>query len=238
MSIPAFFARCLNKRLIAPGVYELRLQKPEGFTFLPGQFVLFDVPASGNPQDVQTRAYSIASAPSEEDLLFVIKLVPRGRASMWIEERVEPGMTISFKGPFGALLLDRKTDKPYLFIATGTGIAPFRSHILWSLEESHDTRPMHLIAGVVKRRDFFWEDQWKALEAEYPNLHAHASFLSGEPDWHVETGSVQERIRRIVKDPSNVSVYICGATEMVNNVQNLCHILGIPEQNIHTERYM
>ena len=128
--VPAFKTVCLSKTLIAPSVYELRLEKPASFDFKPGQFVLFDVPLLENEDDLQARAYSIASAPSESDLLFVIKLVPNGRASRWIEKRVSRGTAITMKGPFGAFTLDMDTAKAYLFIATGTGIAPLRSQIL------------------------------------------------------------------------------------------------------------
>jgi ferredoxin-NADP reductase len=75
-----FTTTCLSKRRIAPGVYELRFKKPETLAFIAGQFLLFDVPLAGKPDDIQPRAYSIASTPTENDLLFVIKLVPNGRA--------------------------------------------------------------------------------------------------------------------------------------------------------------
>ncbi len=235
--IRSFQSACLQKHLIAPGIYELRLSKPEGFTFLPGQFVLFDVPLIENLENIQTRAYSIASAPQEPDLLFVIKLMRGGRASRWIEDKVTTGTVFTLKGPFGKFTLDEGTTKPYLFVATSTGVAPFRSQILPVLQKGVTCR-IDLVAGVVRKEDFFWEEQWRALEEYYPNFRAHASFLSGEPDWHGETGSVQERISRLITDPSNVSIYICGATEMVQETKRLCVTLGVRKEDVHTEAYI
>lgn len=236
--IRSFQSTCLHKNRIAPGVYELHFSKPESFTFLPGQFVLFDVPLVGNPQDIQARAYSIASAPTEEILLFVIKLVPNGRASRWIDESVDAGTVISFKGPFGAFTLDKDTTKPYLFAATGTGIAPLRSQLLWTLEKQKDTRPIHLIFGVLRKEDLFWEETWKQLEHDHPNLHVHGSFLNGDADWHDERGSVQERVQNAVTDPSNVSVYLCGDPMTVTELKRLCLHQGVPKEDIHAEAYV
>ena len=143
MPVPIYTTTCISKSLIARGVYEFRFSKPEGFSFLPGQYVLFNVPLIDNPQDVQIRALSLASLPSEGELVFVAKIVPGGRASRWIEELLSPGVTATFLGPFGRFLLNTTTDKDFLFIATGTGLAPFRPMILQAL-----TPPPPRLAGL------------------------------------------------------------------------------------------
>jgi ferredoxin-NADP reductase len=162
----SFTIICRQKALIAPFVYELRCEKPLEFSFKPGQFVLFDVPLLDNAKDIQPRAYSIASAPFDPDLLFVIKLVQNGRASRWIEKALDAGTPVNVQGSFGAFTLDAAPGKPYIFIATGTGIAPLRSQILWALKEMKDTRQMHLLFGVLKPEDLFWADEWRKLEPE------------------------------------------------------------------------
>lgn len=234
----SFTTTCLRKQCIAPSVYELRFGKPATLTFKSGQFVLFDVPLLDNAANIQPRAYSIASTPLEQDLLFVIKLVPNGRASRWIEKALDAGTAVRMQGSFGAFTLDATPEKPYIFIATGTGIAPLRSQILWALKEQGDTRQMHLLFGVLKREDLFWTDEWRTLEKEHPNFHAHISCLSGDADWHRETGSLQERLPRILQAMSSPSVYICGAPVTVKELKEQCLALDIPKQDIHTESYM
>src|SRR5258708_6340459 len=130
MTLTTYTSVCTAKTLLARGVYEFRLTKPMGFTFKPGQFILFNVPLIVNPADVQTRAFSIASTPEESELLFVAKIIPGGRASRWIEEVMTVGTEVTFTGPFGNFVLDSTSEKDYLFLATGTGNAPFRSMIL------------------------------------------------------------------------------------------------------------
>lgn len=234
----SFVITCLHKELIAPSVYEIRFEKPAGFLFKAGQFALFDVPLVENINDIQPRAYSIASTPSEQDLLFIIKLVVNGRASRWIEKTLVVGMTIRMQGPFGAFTLDTASDKPYLLTAAGTGIAPLRSQILWALKEQKDTRPMHLLFGTLKHEDLFWTDEWQKLEKDYPNFHAHISCLSGEADWHGESGSLQERLPRILQSVASPHIYICGAPITVKELKEQCLTLGIPKLDIHFESYM
>ncbi len=234
----SFTTTCLQKQCIAPSVYELRFGKPESLSFKPGQFVLFDVPLIDDATDIQPRAYSIASTPSEQDLLFVIKLVPNGRASHWIESKLDAGMSVRMQGAFGAFMLDAAPEKTYIFIATGTGIAPLRSQILWALKEQKDTRQMHLFFGVLKREDLFWAEEWHALEVEYPNFHAHVSCLNGDADWHGETGSLQERVPRLVQTLSCPSIYICGAPVTVKELKEQCLSLGIPKPDVHFESYI
>lgn len=234
----SFTIICKRKTLIAPFVYELRCEKPAGFSYKPGQFVLFDVPLAEDANDIQPRAYSIASAPSEEDLLFVIKLVQNGRASRWIEHVLDAGTTIRMQGPFGMFALNTASEKPYLTIATGTGIAPLRSQIHWALKEQRDMRQIHLLFGVLKREDLFWTDEWRNLEDEYDNFHAHVSFLSGDTDWHGESGSLQERLPRTLEIIPTPTVYICGAPVTVKELKEQCLALGIPKADIHFESYV
>jgi len=234
----SFTGTCLQKTLLAPSVYELRCEKPTDFSFKAGQFVLFDVPLPDDPKNIQPRAYSIASASSENDLRFVIKLVPNGRASRWIEQVLDIGTSIHIQGPFGNFTLDVATDKPYLFLATGTGIAPLRAQILWALKVQVDERPMHLLFGVLKHDDLFWEEEWKNLEQEFPNFHAHISYLSGDADWHDERGSIQDRFVSLLREMPHPSVYICGAPETVKELKQLCLQQNVPKNEIHSEMYV
>lgn len=149
MPTPTFHTTCTRNAPIARDVYEFACKKPEGFTFQPGQFVLFSVPLVDNQADVQPRAFSIASSPEESDLLFVAKMKEGGRASRWILETLKPGTPVTMQGPMGLFLLDRTTQKDILFICTSTGVAPFRSMIMDTLYGS----PLRGSPGVMVRCD-------------------------------------------------------------------------------------
>ncbi len=239
MPTPTYAITCTRKTLVAPDVYEFVFTKPEGFTFKPGQFVLFDVPHPDNPEDVQTRAYSIASLPDEDHLFFIIKLMNGGRASTWLDTVVTEGTSCVMKGPFGIFLLDEKNEKSYVFVATGTGIGPFRCQLRHLLQKKRDTRPIHLVFGVRTKADVFWADFFTQLERAHPNFRFHLSLTSGEPDHHGHAGRVQTLIPKIVDDFANVQLYVCGAPEMVKEVKTLClEEWGMENKDVKVESYI
>ena len=238
MPVITYSTTCLRNERIAPDIWEFTLQKPEGFTFKPGQFVLFDVALIENPSDVQTRAFSIASTPNEQELLFVAKMLKGGRASRWIEEVLRPGVTVSMKGPFGRFLLDRETQNEYLFIATSTGNAPFRSQILSVLSEG-DTRRIDFVFGVRTEADLFWVTYFEDASKKYPNFFLHVALSQPSPAWTGHKGRVQTLVPQITKDFSRKTVYVCGSPDMTKELkERAMHQWGVDKKNLHVEGYI
>ena len=147
MPLPTYITTCTENKCIAHDVYEIRFTKPEGFNFKAGQYIMFQCPLVSDSSDCQARAYSIASAPEEAELLFVIKLVENGRMSCFIEQKLTEGTEIEMLGPLGIFSLKDEDTRDLLFVCTATGNAPFRS-ILKSALGAGDTRKMDLIFGV------------------------------------------------------------------------------------------
>lgn len=219
MPVPTFSITCTAKTLLAPGVYELVFAKPKGFAFKAGQFLLFDVPLLDDPHDLQTRAYSIASSPHEPDLLFVIKLIPGGRASAWFEKAVDVGAIVTAKGPFGAFTIDPALDCDLLLIGTGTGVAPYRSHVITLLKNMAWKRQIHLIFGVRHQADLFWMDLWNSLAIEHPQFHFHPAITGDDAAWQGQRGRVYDIAPKVIPDFSSVQIMACGAPQMVQSVK-------------------
>ncbi|MDA1209320.1 MAG: FAD-binding oxidoreductase [bacterium] len=238
MTIQKFHVPCLYNKHIATEIWEFALAKPEGFAFEAGQFVLFDVPTLDDPTDIQTRAFSIASSPDEEQLLFVAKILPDGRASLWITNGIKEGTTVSLQGPFGRFVLNTETKNDYLFVCTSTGNAPFRSQILHALHGG-DKRRMDLIYGVRSKDRFFWVEEFEALADTYENFHLHLSLSDPHEDWSKYRGRVQAVAEEVVKDFSQKSIYICGHPDMTNDVKRLClEEWGVQKSDLHVEGYI
>lgn len=245
MTTPTSTTPCLSNRPIARDVREVRLAKPQGFAFRPGQFVLFSVPLLENPADVQPRAYSIASAPEEQDLLFVLKLREGGRASRWCTEILKEGTAVAMQGPFGALLLDHSTAKDYLFLCTSTGIAPFRSMILDALktERCHHYgnphRKIDLLFGAWNEEGIFWADDFRRLAARHPSFRHHIVLDVPSPAWNSHRGHVQDITPQIVENCGRRSIYICGNPVMVDAAKQCClEQWGAPAEDVHVEGYI
>ncbi len=239
MPTPAYTIVCTRKLLMAPGVYELAFTKPEALAFQAGQFVLFDVPLIDNPTDTQPRAYSIASTPQEKELLFVIKLKAEGRASEWIEKVVTDGTAVRIQGPFGLFTVKPDASLQYVFMATGAGIAPFRSQVKWLLEEELFAGRLDLIFSVRLTTDLFWTETFSTLAAAYPNFHFHLSLTDFDAAWRGLQGRVQTILPTVLIDAAKAHVYICGAPEMVQDVKNECITkFGLAKTKVHAEGYI
>ena len=238
MAIPRFTTVCLSNRVIARDIYEFRLQKPEGFSFKAGQFVLFDVPLVENPLDIQTRAFSIASAPLEQDLLFVAKMKEGGRASRWIAEVVREGAPVTFQGPFGAFVLHPENTKDYAMICTSTGIAPFRSQLMESLGTG-DCRRMDLLLGVRSQEDLFWVEELQKLSQQYESFSLHIALSGADADWKGHRGRVQAVTHAAIPDIVARQIYVCGNPSMTLEMKKLCvEQWGIDRKELHVEGYI
>ncbi len=225
---------------MAPGVYELRFRKPEGFSFQAGQFVLFDTPHPDNPPHIQPRAYSIGSAPSEDELIFAVKLTPGGRFSRYTEEKLNVGGVMTMKGPLGLFVLKpEQQKKPYLFIATGAGNAPFRSQIKWLLEEKKETRQVDFVFGVRFQRDLFWHEEFEQLAKRFANFHFHPTLSGDEPAWQGLKGRVVPVVSQTIKYLPDVHLFVCGAPPMVQDVKKVAlEHWGVPKAEVHAEGYI
>ncbi len=239
MPVPTYTVRCTENTLIARDVYQVRFAKPEGFMFKPGQFILFDVPHPDNKEDIQARAYSIASTPDEPDLLFAIKLTPGGRMSRWLVEKITPGKSsFVMKGPFGTFVVDPNPDRELLFLCTSTGNGPFRSQIKAALEAG-DRRPMDLIYGVRSEEDLFWEQEFTQLANQYDTLSLHFCLSQGSDAWTGHRGRVQTLIPQVVRDFSRKSLYACGSPVMTKEIKELALTQwGMTKKDVHVEGYI
>lgn len=237
MTTPSYTIACTRKFEVAPGVLEIAFQKPEGFTFKAGQFVLFDVPMITRPSDIQPRALSLASSPDEPELLFVAKLKASGRLSEWAEKMLTVGSKALVKGPFGLFTL-RPGDREILFVATGAGLAPFRGQIPHALTHG-DTREMHLVFGVRTEADLFWVKIFEDLASKHSNFKLHLCLSGGSESWTGFRGRVQAKLPALIPNPLAIDLYICGAPEMVADVKKMAtEALKMPKANVHAEGYI
>lgn len=237
MPTPTFTTTCLYNKQIANDVWEFRLEKPEGFLFKAGQFVLFETPLIDDPEDTQPRAFSVASAPDDTSLLFVAKMKQGGRASRWISESLKEGSEVTFQGPFG-LFVHKDTDTDCLFVGTSSGIAPFRSQILDRHHRNLEGK-MDLLFGVRAEEDLFWVEEFQSLEQEIPSFTLHLALTKPSTDWNGQTGRVQQVIPQLGLDLTNRSIFICGNPEMTKEVKDLClGEWGVEKGRVHMEGYI
>lgn len=238
MPIPEYTVECKKSELVAENIYELQFAKPEGFTFKPGQFIMIDVPLLDNPEDIQPRAYSIASTNEEGHITLAVRIKEGGRAGDWIVKQLKQGTQARIQGPLGVFGFNPSTPKEYLLICTGAGLVPFRSMLKTALAEGED-RKIDLVFGAYTEKDILWREEIDALAKQYPNFSWHIALSDADDSWQGHRGFVQSLVPSIAPDCSQKSVYVCGNPLMAKDVKQHClEDWGVPKEDFHMEGFI
>lgn len=220
---------------LTPTVRTFRFRFPEDkwIPFKAGQFCMVHVPKELKPLK---KAYSICSAPFEEGYLdLCIKLVEGGYATNWFW-RLKEGDEITLTIPYGGFTIKEPLDYDFVFVATGTGLAPLRSMIKTLLREGCG-RPMTLIFGVRYENEVLYADEFRELEKKHPNFKFIPT-ISRPKDWKGEVGYVQEKLKKYVTDPKGKEIYVCGLIPMIEAVQKAAEEIGFDKKQVHFEKYV
>jgi len=204
--------------------------------FVPGQWL--SLKASTPEGEEITRAYSIASAPSNDNrFAFCLNRVQDGFMSNHLCDLRE-GAEISFQGPFGSFIL-RPPLRDTVFIATGTGIAPFRSMLHWLLADParHEGKQFWLLFGVRFEQDIYYREEFERLAAQHDTLHFLPTLSRGAAEWKGLRGYVQQHLPEIVGSRADMHAYICGLDKMVSANRSLLKSLGWDRKQILYEKY-
>jgi NAD(P)H-flavin reductase len=203
---------------------ELTLVEPSRIAFAPGQFVSFEIARQNFPVPA-TRAYSIASAPSRPITIeLLVNRVPGGTGSEYLF-RLREGDRTTFSGPFGSFVLG-SSSRDVLFVATGTGIAPFRS-MLWALADVASTRQISLLWGLRGERDLYYQDELIELRKRLPNLSVVTTLSRPTSAWCGAAGRVTALIENRIGSVSNLEVFLCGNGAMIRDVRDLIRRKGL-----------
>ncbi|HEV8383447.1 MAG TPA: FAD-dependent oxidoreductase [Candidatus Acidoferrales bacterium] len=233
----AEFQITLKKRQeIAAGTMAFYFEKPPGFTFLPGQAVdltLLNPPetdAEGN-----TRAFSIASAPSEDDLMFATRM--RDTAFKRVLGRMPLGGRVKLDGPWGDLTLHSGT-RSAVFLTGGIGITPFRSMLV---QAAIERSPLHYFLFYSNRRPedaaFLHELQNLALPT-YKLIATMTQPDQSSQPWHGETGYLKtETIAKNVGSLIGPIYYAAGPPVMVEAMRKMMTAAGVPADDLRTEDF-
>lgn len=216
---------------------EFSIDARSGFSFAPGQFVSIQQPKPDGK--LHTRAYSIACSPrSEPSFDLCLNRVEQGFLSNWLCD-LEEGATVQFHGPHGMFTL-REPRHDSVFIATGTGVAPFRGMVHWLFEKPGRTegREFWLVYGTRYQENIYYRDEFERIARDHPNFHYVPTLSRCGEQWTGCRGYVQDHVREIVGGRKDMQAYICGLHQMVDaNRKMLKEELGWDRKQIIFETY-
>jgi len=198
-------------------VFELALER-DGLEFAPG-----DCLALYAEEGRVSRPYSISSGTDEKVLRFLIRRMKDGAVSTFLADR-KPGDEVRVSPPFGWFRPGEKAAKsPFVFVATGTGIAPFLAYL-----RSHPkVAPVACLYGVRQFADAV-DVAWLQKTG---NMKLAVSRESVPPHHH---GRVTDLLEQLPCDP-NTDYYLCGLDAMIDDVTNWLDARGVDITRIHRE---
>jgi propane monooxygenase reductase component len=210
----------------------LRLADDEHLTFYPGQYVDIRIPGSD-----EHRSFSMANLPTDRGRLeFMIKLYPGGRFSgLLADGQLSVGDELEVRGPYGVFTLRNSSVRPLLFIGGGAGMAPILS-LLRALQEQGSERPAVYYYGAREEQDLFHVDELSSLAGDLPDMR-FVPALSDQEDWEGETGLITDVVDRIESNLAGIDAYLCGPPPMVDAAIELLVRRGVPEAQIHYDKF-
>lgn len=218
----------LERTEVADHMITLKTTKPDGFDYVSGQFVQFMMPLEDT---TKPRSYSIASIPTDDHLLFLIKILPEGVASDYFRTDTCVGTTLEMSEARGRFVVDAEASS-HLFVATGSGMAPMLSMLRTELKTNKSSKELILYFGVRHTTDLFWQKELASLAIDHPNFTYHLTLSKPEQAWDGLRGRVTDHI---TKDHSAHHSYLCGSAPMVMEVRKLLMTHGAEAKQIHFE---
>lgn len=199
--VEVYSVRLLKRRRLDARTFEFTLSRPQGFSFRAGQRIRFEHPGGG-------RDYSLANAPGAAELVLCVRVVSGGRFTPRLA-RAPIHSRFDISGPYGYFIF-QPTERPAVFVATGTGIAPFVA-----MARSGITG-FTLLHGARDAAALYYEAELRAAAASY------VPCISGETEGApARTDAFKGRVTAFLAEhlPAGAyDFYLCGRSEMIRDV--------------------
>ena len=225
--------RVQELRRLAADVMIMRLKLPanERLQFIAGQYIEFLLP------DGKRRAFSLANAPHQDDLLELhLRLIPGGTFTEYAFTAMKERDILRFEGPLGSFRLHEDSTKPMILLAGGTGFAPIKALIEHAIH-NRIVRPMALYWGAKSRDGLYLPELPQLWAAAHPHI-TYVPVLSepaADDAWTGRSGLVHLAVLEDFADLSQYQVYACGAPVMIEVAQRDFSARGLPADEFFSD---
>lgn len=220
----------------APDVVVLQLKLPanERLHFLAGQYV--DILL----KDGKRRSYSMGNPPHRDEAIELhVRNMSHGAFTEYVFDKMKEKDILRFEGPLGTFFLREDSDKPIIFVASGTGFAPIKSIVEHAFHNNLD-RQMVLYWGGRRPADLYLAN----LAAQWQQEHNHFTFIPvlsdalPEDHWRGRTGLVHRAVMQDFSDLSGYQVYACGVPIMVESAhRDFTTQCALPEDEFYSDAF-
>jgi len=232
-------SKLVHREEVAEGTMAFHFEKPSGFKFKAGQFA--DVTLVEPPEtdaEGNTRTFSIASPPFENELVFTTRM--RDTAFKRSLKKVPLATGVKIGSAAGSFTLHKNRAKPAVFLAGGIGITPFLSI---ARQAHHDRLPHRLYLFYSNRRpeDTPFLDTLQNLEKTNPNFQLICTMTEmskSKKEWKGEVVPIgRAMLSRNLTTLQGPIYYSAGPPAMVAAMKEMLVSAGIDEDDIRTEDF-
>lgn len=225
--------KVLGVRHLTENTFCLQVER-DGFEFVPGQCVNIGMAKTG----INREYSSYSSVNDSKKMEFLIRAVEGGAVSSALQ-KMKKGDHVQLDGAYGKFTLkdpeDRKTK--YIFVASGTGIAPFHSFAM-----SYPNLNYQVLHGVRYENEQYDKKDYKkgsyiGCVSRVEKIPPTAKQLGGQvkkQNGGVFSGRVTDYLRTNGVD-KKATYYLCGNTDMINEVYDILRENGVNGDQIFTE---
>jgi ferredoxin-NADP reductase len=232
-----------SRREVAVRTLAFEITRPAGFQFKAGQAAdLTWVNPPETDSEGNTRTFSIASAPDDQQLLFATRL--QDTAFKRILEKAPLGTALRMEGPSGDLTLHNNASRAAVLIAGGIGITPFRSI---SRRAAHEKLAHKIVLFYANRspEDAAFLQEMDAIQKDNPNFFFVPTMDQPSPTWRGETGRINaEMLTRHLKKTALPEInavgpiyYVAGPPAMVAGIRAALSDAGINDDDVRSEDF-
>ncbi|TAK43846.1 MAG: CDP-6-deoxy-delta-3,4-glucoseen reductase [Betaproteobacteria bacterium] len=215
-------------------VLQMKLPANERLVFLAGQYIEFLL------RDGSRRSFSMANPPHAGEFLELhVRHVAGGQFTDHVFGKMKERDILRFEGPLGTFFLREESDKPIVFVASGTGFAPIKS-IIEHAFHAGIARPMTLYWGGRRPKDLYLDalpQHWAAEHADFKYVPVISDALP-EDAWGGRTGFVHRAVMEDFPDLSPYQVYACGVPVMVDAARrDFTTLCKLPEEEFFADSF-
>jgi len=213
---------------------QIKLPANEKLVFLAGQYIDFLL------KDGSRRSFSIATPPHASELIELhVRQVAGGQFTEHVFNKMKERDILRCEGPLGTFFLREDSDKPIVFVASGTGFAPIKA-VIEHMFHKGIARPATLYWGGRRPRDLYMSalaERWAAEHDSFKFVPVISEALP-EDGWRGRTGFVHRAVMQDFPDLSGYQVYACGVPIMVDSARkDFVSQCRLPEDEFYADSF-
>ena len=214
---PVYRLKIKHIRYLTENTFAVQLHRDD-FRFKAGQYISLGLPGAESNKE-----YTLYSGENDEYLEILVREIIEGDLTRQLK-LVRPGQIFEINGPFGFLKINEedKHTARFVFIATGTGIAPFHSFI----------RSYPGIDYLILHGTRYYSEAYDSCE--YPkNRYIHCTTGDSKGNFHGRVTSYLKTMEFTSRD----IFYLCGNNKMIHDACEILQMREVAHRRIFSEAY-